>query len=146
MYSSSRKRLWYLIPRRQWISPPLPPGKNTSFTYVGKPNQTFGASLQLQPCWMAAILYHLKLGLGGNRSATFGIIFVEHLCFPDLTQEEQSSTTRIFKLKRRKLHCMKSETRRFFTLMRRKLHCMQSEMRRFFTLMRRKLLWWWRPR
>ena len=41
---------------------------------------------------MAAILGQLELGLGGNGSATLCGIFLELLCFTDLTQEEQLST------------------------------------------------------
>ena len=35
---------------------------------------------------MAAILLHLKLGLGGQWGATFSGIIVEIVIFPDLTQ------------------------------------------------------------
>ena len=37
---------------------------------------------------MAAILNHLKLGLGGNRSAVFRKYLLTLFLFPDLTQGE----------------------------------------------------------
>ena len=64
-------------------------GSPTSLSDVGQPNQILElASSQLAAVtmWVAAILHHLKLGLGGYWGATFSGNIVETLIIPDLTQ------------------------------------------------------------
>ena len=47
---------------------------------------------------MAAILDQLQLGLGGSGSATFCWIFVELICFPDLTQGKAVIDKKIYEV------------------------------------------------